>query len=108
VFFSFHAIPRWPLLRSRLWQFKGVIDACGEGCDAPGARDYSSAHKASFISVTQQFNSTTSMGHLTLNRLLSFAQFAVDFVDDDDGDFSGADLLQQRKRGLKTALHCLS
>ena len=34
--------------------------------DAPGA---------SFVSVTQQFNTTTSMGRLTLNVLLSFAQF---------------------------------
>jgi DNA invertase Pin-like site-specific DNA recombinase len=32
-------------------------------------------HKASFVSVTQQFNTTTSMGRLTLNVLLSFAQF---------------------------------
>ena len=31
--------------------------------------------KASFVSVTQQFNTTTSMGRLTLNVLLSFAQF---------------------------------
>ncbi|MCH9808949.1 MAG: recombinase family protein [Alphaproteobacteria bacterium] len=30
---------------------------------------------ASFVSVTQQFNTTTSMGRLTLNMLLSFAQF---------------------------------
>ena len=29
----------------------------------------------SFVSVTQQFNTTTSMGRLTLNALLSFAQF---------------------------------
>jgi DNA invertase Pin-like site-specific DNA recombinase len=29
----------------------------------------------SFVSVTQQFNTTTSMGRLTLNVLLSFAQF---------------------------------
>src|SRR4029077_20878664 len=33
------------------------------------------AHGASFVSVTQQFNTTTSMGRLTLNVLLSFAQF---------------------------------
>lgn len=32
-------------------------------------------HKASFVSVTQQFNTTSSMGRLTLNVLLSFAQF---------------------------------
>lgn len=33
------------------------------------------AHGASFVSVTQQFNTATSMGRLTLNMLLSFAQF---------------------------------
>jgi len=32
-------------------------------------------HGVSFVSVTQQFNTTTSMGRLTLNVLLSFAQF---------------------------------
>lgn len=32
-------------------------------------------HKASFVSITQHFNTTTSMGRLTLNMLLSFAQF---------------------------------
>ena len=32
-------------------------------------------HDVSFISVTQQFNTTTSMGRLTLHVLLSFAQF---------------------------------
>lgn len=33
------------------------------------------AHNVSFVSVTQQFNTTSSMGRLTLNMLLSFAQF---------------------------------
>ncbi len=33
------------------------------------------ARGASFVAVTQQFNTTTSMGRLTLNVLLSFAQF---------------------------------
>jgi site-specific DNA recombinase len=32
-------------------------------------------HRVSFVSVTQAFNTTTSMGRLTLNVLLSFAQF---------------------------------
>lgn len=32
-------------------------------------------HRVSFVSVTQQFNTTSSMGRLTLNILLSFAQF---------------------------------
>ena len=33
------------------------------------------AQEVAFVSVTQQFNTTTSMGRLTLNVLLSFAQF---------------------------------
>ncbi len=33
------------------------------------------AAKVSFVSITQSFNTTTSMGRLTLNMLLSFAQF---------------------------------
>src|SRR3977135_2729117 len=33
------------------------------------------AHGVSFVSVTQRFNTATSMGRLTLNGLLSFAQF---------------------------------
>jgi DNA invertase Pin-like site-specific DNA recombinase len=37
--------------------------------------DVLDAAKASFVSVTQSFNTTTSMGRLTLNVLLSFAQF---------------------------------
>src|SRR6202041_1955509 len=32
-------------------------------------------HEVSFVSVTQSFNTTSSMGRLTLNVLLSFAQF---------------------------------
>ena len=36
------------------------------------------AHGVSFVSVTQSFNTTTSMGRLTLNVLLSFAQFERD------------------------------
>jgi DNA invertase Pin-like site-specific DNA recombinase len=37
--------------------------------------DVLDANNASFVSVTQQFNTTTSMGRLTLNMLLFFAQF---------------------------------
>ena len=37
------------------------------------AQEFNS-HEVSFVSVTQQFNTTTSMGRLTLNILLSFAQ----------------------------------
>src|SRR5205814_3225685 len=34
----------------------------------------------SFVSITQQFNTTTSMGRLTLNVLLSFAQFEREVI----------------------------
>jgi len=37
-------------------------------------------HQVSFVSVTQQFNTTTSMGRLTLNILLSFAQFEREII----------------------------
>jgi len=38
------------------------------------------ARSASFVSVTQQFNTTTSMGRLTFNVLLSFAQFEREVI----------------------------
>jgi site-specific DNA recombinase len=37
-------------------------------------------HHTSFVSITQQFNTTTSMGRLTLNILLSFAQFEREII----------------------------
>jgi site-specific DNA recombinase len=36
----------------------------------------------SFVSVTQQFNTTTSLGRLTLNILLSFAQFEREIISE--------------------------
>ena len=38
------------------------------------------AHGTTFVSVTQSFNTTTSMGRLTLNILLSFAQFEREVI----------------------------
>src|ERR1700691_4862537 len=38
------------------------------------------AHQVSFVSVTQQINSATSMGRLMLNVLLSFAQFEREII----------------------------
>ncbi len=38
------------------------------------------ANNVTFVSVTQQFNTTTSMGRLTLNILLSFAQFEREVI----------------------------
>ena len=42
--------------------------------------DVLDAHDASFVSVTQQFNTTTAMG-VTLKMLLSFAQFEREIAD---------------------------
>src|SRR5215217_4029648 len=38
------------------------------------------AHAVSFVSITQSFNTTSSMGRLTLNVLLSFAQFEREVI----------------------------
>jgi DNA invertase Pin-like site-specific DNA recombinase len=54
------------------------------------------ARGASFVSVTQQFNTTTSMGRLTLNILLSFAQFERELASERIRDkFAAA-----RKKGI--------
>jgi site-specific DNA recombinase len=39
-------------------------------------------HSVSFVSITQQFNTTTSLGRLTLNILLSFAQFEREIISE--------------------------
>ncbi|MFO0083491.1 MAG: recombinase family protein [Phycisphaerales bacterium] len=52
-------------------------------------------HKVSFVSVTQQFNTTHSMGRLTLNILLSFAQFEREIISERTRDKIAA----ARKRG---------
>lgn len=39
-------------------------------------------HKVSFVSVTQQFNTASSMGRLVLNVLLSFAQFEREIISE--------------------------
>src|SRR5512139_2083548 len=54
------------------------------------------AHGVSFVSVTQQFNTTTSMGRLTLNVLLSFAQFERDVTAERIRDKIAA----SKKKGL--------
>src|ERR1700693_2662360 len=53
-------------------------------------------HSVSFVSVTQQFNTTTSMGRLTLNVLLSFAQFEREVTSERIRDKIGA----SKRRGL--------
>ena len=54
-------------LTRSLFDFAKIVEAF----DAKGV---------SFVSVTQQFNTTTSMGRLTLNVLLSFAQFEREII----------------------------
>jgi site-specific DNA recombinase len=54
------------------------------------------AHAVSFVSVTQQFNTTTSMGRLTLNVLLSFAQFEREVTSERIRDKIGA----SKRKGL--------
>jgi site-specific DNA recombinase len=39
-------------------------------------------HEATFVAVTQQFNTTSSLGRLTLNILLSFAQFEREMISE--------------------------
>lgn len=53
-------------------------------------------HGVSFVSVTQQFNTTTSMGRLTLNVLLSFAQFEREVTAERIRDKIGA----SKRKGL--------
>jgi site-specific DNA recombinase len=47
-------------------------------------------HSVNFISVTQDFNTTTSLGRLTLNILLSFAQFEREIISERTRDKLGA------------------
>ena len=56
------------------------------------------AHHVSFVSVTQQFNTTHSMGRLTLNILLSFAQFEREIIGERIRDKIAA----QRRKGKWT------
>ena len=53
-------------------------------------------HGVSFVSITQQFNTTASMGRLTLNVLLSFAQFEREVIGERVRDKIAA----SKKKGL--------
>ena len=56
------------------------------------------ARNVSFVAITQQFNTTTSMGRLTLNVLLSFAQFERELASERVRD----KLAASRKKGKWT------
>lgn len=60
--------------------------------------DIFDAKSVSFVAVTQQFNTTTSMGRLTLNVLLSFAQFERELASERVRDKVAA----SRKKGKWT------
>jgi site-specific DNA recombinase len=47
-------------------------------------------HNVSFVAVTQEFNTATSMGRLMLNVLLSFAQFERELISERTRDKMGA------------------
>jgi site-specific DNA recombinase len=53
-------------------------------------------HEVTFVSVTQSFNTTNSMGRLTLNILLSFAQFERELT----GERIRDKILASRKKGI--------
>jgi hypothetical protein len=62
----------------RLTRSLADFEKMDEVFDAPGVP---------FVAVTQQFNTTTSMGRLTLNVLLSFAQFEREVTGEPIQDF---------------------
>src|SRR5260221_10322088 len=60
--------------------------------------DFLETHHVSIVSVTQQLDTSTSMGRLTMNMLLSFAQFEREMVSDRTRDKMRA----ARRRGKWT------
>ncbi len=60
--------------------------------------------KVSFVSVTQQFNTTQSMGRLTLNILLSFAQFEREIISERTRDKIAASRRKGKWMGGRTVL----
>jgi site-specific DNA recombinase len=62
-------------------------------------------HGVSFVSVTQQFNTTTSMGRLTLNVLLSFAQFEREVTSERIRDKIAASKRKGRPRRPSPSRH---
>ncbi|NIA22217.1 MAG: recombinase family protein [Anaerolineaceae bacterium] len=82
--------------RPALWRLLADIEAGGVDCivvykvdrlsrsliDFSRIMDVLERHSVSFVSVTQQFNTSTSMGRLMLNVLLSFAQFEREIISE--------------------------
>jgi site-specific DNA recombinase len=70
-------------LTRSLFDFAKIVEAF----DAKGV---------SFVSITQQFNTSTSMGRLTLNVLLSFAQFERELA----GERIRDEIAASKKKGM--------
>jgi site-specific DNA recombinase len=65
------------------------------------------AKAISFVAVTQQFNTTTSMGRLTLNVLLSFAQFERELSSERVRDKVAASIPERARQIVLSAHHAL-
>src|SRR5215468_6189406 len=61
-------------------------------------------HKVAFVSVTQQFNTATSMGRLVLNVLLSFAQFERELISERTRDKMSATRRKGKYAGGRVVL----
>jgi site-specific DNA recombinase len=61
-------------------------------------------HQVSFVSVTQQFNTATSMGRLMLNVLLSFAQFERELISERTRDKMAAARRKGKRMGGRPVL----
>jgi site-specific DNA recombinase len=66
-----------PIVRSRVYKVDRLTRSLADFAKMVELFD---AQRVSFVAVTQQFNTTTSMGRLTLNVLLSFAQFEREVI----------------------------
>ena len=53
-------------------------------------------HEVAFVSITQQFNTSASMGRLMLNMLLSFAQFEREMISERTRDKIAATRVYRR------------
>ncbi len=63
-----------------------VDRVCRSLIDFSGIMDTFDNSSVSFVSVTRWFNNTSSVGRLTLNILLSFAQFELEIISERSRD----------------------
>ena len=75
-----------------------VIGSAARCSTSPAIMSLFDEHEVSFVSVTQQFNTSSSLGRLTLHILLSFAQFERELIGERTRDKMSA----ARKKGKWT------